>query len=576
MFVSCGGLNVLVEFLEEDYENQRDLVLIGVNGIWSVFEMQGPTPKNDFCRIFSRSSVLQPLSIVLSNLLDEDGELADLCVERVVNIFYLFSQAENHVKEMVADRIVLKRMFCKLEGMDFTDEEIGVLKDLERMAPAHQVVMLKFVKNLSMLSSTLDTLQNSNAIEVLTELLDRSRSAPHFKEISNQVLNTMYNLCRLSKSRQEEAAMNGIIPVLQNIVKTERPLKEFALPILCDMAHSGKRCRRLLWQNDGLEFYISLLLDPYWQVTALDAIFVWLQEETARIEEKLQKPASIDALVRCFTTSKTNAFENTLEPLQKLLRLSPPIAHAVGRREFFARIVQKLAHNKAVVRLNLLKILRTICDASEQKEALIREYGMYPIVLRVSEKDTAVLVRNMASELVKACNERVKGSSIRNPHRRRSHVLSSSNSSNSSVQSTRRHVSSLWDSNASIDMALGRPSSTRTRSNSGVSPGSRTPQPPGTPTQPSKLRLRSSASVLGLRGSQGLASGASSPLSASSSTCPGGGDGGGGGGGSNAVGVETGAVNGRYRAANHYVPRRHRVSAAVADLNAKEWADSER
>ena len=40
MFVSCGGLNVLVEFLEEDYEAERDLVLIGVNGVWSVFELQ--------------------------------------------------------------------------------------------------------------------------------------------------------------------------------------------------------------------------------------------------------------------------------------------------------------------------------------------------------------------------------------------------------------------------------------------------------------------------------------------------------------------------------------------------------
>lgn len=594
MFVSCGGLNVLVEFLEEDYEAQKDLVLIGVNGIWSVFEMQGPTPKNDFCRIFSRSLVLQPLSIVLSHLLDEDGELSDLCAERVVNIFYLFSQAENHVKELVADRIVLKRkshLTAPLVG--FVDQSgfLGVLKDLERMAPAHQVVMLKFIKNLSMLSSTLDTLQNSNAIEVLTELLDRSRTAAHFKEISNQVLNTMYNLCRLSKSRQEEAAMNGIIPVLQSIVQTERPLKEFALPILCDMAHSGKRCRRLLWQNKGLEFYISLLLDPYWQVTALDAIFVWLQEETARVEEKLQSPSSIDALVRCFTTSKTNAFENTLEPLAKLLRLSPPIAHAVGRREFFARIVQKLSHNKAVVRLNLLKILTTICDASEQKEALIREYGMYPIVHRVSERDPAVLVRNMASDLVKACNEHAKSHSIHLPRRRQSHASSigSSVPSASAVQSNRRHVSNLWDNNASLDMALGRPGSTRNHrsnsnsnsngngnSNSGLnsvsstsSAGSRTPQP-GTP-QISRLRLRNSQGALGLRQTSGGSVGLpSSPLQTSSS--------------SNGLSYSTSAigVNGRYRAANNYVPRRHRVSAAAAainsttagqELNLRDWAE---
>lgn len=146
------------------------------------------------------------------------------------------------------------------------------------MSPNHQITMLKFIKNLSMLSTTLDSLQNSNAIDVLTDLLRNSLKEPHFREVSNQVLNTIYNLCRLNKSRQEDAALNGIIPVLLRILKTERPLKEFALPVLCDMAHSGKvGVRRELWRNKGLQFYISLLADPYWQVTALDAIFVWYE-----------------------------------------------------------------------------------------------------------------------------------------------------------------------------------------------------------------------------------------------------------------------------------------------------------
>lgn len=107
MFVSAGGLKVLVEFLEEDYEDERNLVMIGVNGVWSVFELQGPTPKNDFCRILSRSSVLDPLSLVLSRVLDEMGESSEQCEGRIANIFLLFSQAENHVKELVAERTVL-------------------------------------------------------------------------------------------------------------------------------------------------------------------------------------------------------------------------------------------------------------------------------------------------------------------------------------------------------------------------------------------------------------------------------------------------------------------------------------
>jgi len=159
-----------------------------------------------------------------------------------------------------------------------TDKHAGILKELKRMSPNHQITMLKFIKNLSMLSTTLDSLSNSNAIEVLTDLLHKSSRELHSREVSNQVLNTIYNLCRLDKGRQEEAAMNGIIPILQRIIKTKGPLKEFALPVLCDMAHSGKVGRRELWRNKGLAFYISLLVDEYWQVTALDAIFIWYRE----------------------------------------------------------------------------------------------------------------------------------------------------------------------------------------------------------------------------------------------------------------------------------------------------------
>lgn len=406
MFVSCGGLNVLVEFLEEDYDSDagRELVLVGVNGIWSVFEMQGPTPKNDFCRIFSRSAVLYPLSLVLNRVLDEeDTEASEIIEGRIVNIFLLFSQAENHVKETVADRMVLKR----------------VLKDLRRMSPQHQITMLKFIKNLSMLATTLDALQNSNAIEVLTDLLQSSLQANtrtptvYFRDISNQVLNTMYNLCRLSKERQEDAALSGVIPLLQRIVQTERPLKEFALPILCDMAHSGKVGRKVLWQCRGLGFYVGLLADQYWAVTALDAIFIWLQEETAKVEEHLLASASAkegvggfaEAVIRCFNESKADAFENLLEPLQKLLRLSPAIAASLANRSLFERSAVKLHSKKALVRLNLLRVIRSICEASEMQGdngSLLQEYGLLSAVSDLAKSDPAILVREMANELVKS------------------------------------------------------------------------------------------------------------------------------------------------------------------------------
>lgn len=395
MFVSAGGLTVLVDFLEDDYDDDRELVLIGVNGIWSVFELQGSTPKNDFCRILSRNSVLEPLSLVLNRVLLEPAdsgdqkELADLCEGRIASIFFVFSQAENYVKELVAERTVLHR----------------VLKNLKRMAPAHQVTMLKFIKNLSMLSTTLDALHNSNAIDVLSELLSNNMTKSHFREMSNQILNTIYNLCRLSKRRQEDAALVGIIPILIKIVKQEKtPVKEFALPILCDMAHSTRAARRELWQNKGLAFYVSLLSDPYWQVTALDAIFTWLQEETARVEDHLLENQNFtSAIVAALTSSKSTSFENLLEPLQKLLRLSPPLAASMARSgHLFDTLGQKLMHNKPAIRLNLLRIIGSICDSTEEGGFLLDQYGLYDVIRELSFSDSAVLVRSMAGEIVRS------------------------------------------------------------------------------------------------------------------------------------------------------------------------------
>jgi hypothetical protein len=94
-----------------------------------------------------------------------------------------------------------------------------------------------------------------------------------------------------------------------------------------------------------------------------------------------------------------------LEPLQKLVRLSPSIAASLAVPEIFARTEQKLGNKDAVTRLNLLRILRTICDAREEGCWLIRAFGCYERITWLMEHDSAVLVRQMAEELVRACDE---------------------------------------------------------------------------------------------------------------------------------------------------------------------------
>jgi hypothetical protein len=70
---------------------------------------------------------------------------------------------------------------------------------------------------------------------------------------------------------------------------------------------------------------------------------------------------------------------------------------------FFKRIIDRLGHNsKAVVRLNLLKVLRTVCEVHPNRAMLVEKYGLLGVVERLSRSggDGAVLVRELAREIV--------------------------------------------------------------------------------------------------------------------------------------------------------------------------------
>ncbi|THH12926.1 hypothetical protein EW146_g7242 [Bondarzewia mesenterica] len=386
MFISCRGLKVLVDLLDEDFAEQSDLVVHALNGIGSVFELQSPTTKNDFCRMFIREGLLDPLSSALLNVMANNGDKASTMKKKIIQVLLVFcqvSQSDIHVRNALGTRKVVRRL----------------LRACELLEPECLVQMLKAIKHLSMNATLLEVLQNANAIEILTRILDEQSSGPHSTEMSNHIFQTCYNLCRLNKTRQEEAAQAGIIPSLMRVIESSSPLKQFALPILCDLASAGKSCRTLLWQYDGLPMYVKLLTDPYFQVSALESILSWLQEETARVEDELMRPESLDALLKCFVSAKANSFENILDPFLKICRISTTITIGIAKSQFFRRVIEKLGNSKAVVKLNLLRILRTVCDVHPNRAILVERYGIYELVVRLKQKDGAVLVRELAREI---------------------------------------------------------------------------------------------------------------------------------------------------------------------------------
>ena len=73
--------------------------------------------------------------------------------------------------------------------------------------------------------------------------------------------------------------------------------------------------------------------------------------------------------------------------------------------EFFECVGPKLTSHKPAIRLNLLRIMGSICDATDEGGFLLEHFGLLDIIRDLQMSDSAVLVRSMAQELIRSCEE---------------------------------------------------------------------------------------------------------------------------------------------------------------------------
>ena len=83
-----------------------------------MFELQSPTTKNDFCRMFIREGLLDPLSSALLNIMTSRGESAAEMNRKILQIILVFcqvSQSDIHVRNALGTRKVVRRTWSSFK-----------------------------------------------------------------------------------------------------------------------------------------------------------------------------------------------------------------------------------------------------------------------------------------------------------------------------------------------------------------------------------------------------------------------------------------------------------------------------
>ncbi|KAL9166868.1 hypothetical protein ABFS82_05G059100 [Erythranthe guttata] len=351
--------------------------------------------------VLSGSGVLnaRPGSATSSGLLSHmvspwNVDVAREYLEKVADLLFEFAAADTAVKSYMCSQSLLSRLF----------------QMFNKIEPPILLKLLKCINHLSTDPHCLEHLQRADAIKYLIPNLDLKEGAL-VSQIHHEVLNALFNLCKINKRRQEQAAENGIIPHLMLFVMTDSPLKQYALPLLCDMAHASRNSREQLRAHGGLDVYLSLLEDDLWSVTALDSIAVCLahDNENRKVEQALLRKEAVQKLVKFFQCCPEQHFLHILEPFLKIITKSSRINTTLAVNGLTPLLISRLVHPDAIARLNLLKLIKAVYEHHPRPKQLIVENDLPQKLQNLIEERRdgqssggQVLVKQMATSLLKA------------------------------------------------------------------------------------------------------------------------------------------------------------------------------
>eukprot|EP00916_Digyalum_oweni_P003182 GHVL01005727.1.p1 GENE.GHVL01005727.1~~GHVL01005727.1.p1 ORF type:complete len:429 (+),score=53.52 GHVL01005727.1:2019-3305(+) len=364
-----GGLESFPLLFYSYYEN-RDIVWTAIDCVERVFELE-TIPRCDLTRTLARSGVCLDLAIVMEllagdYLFDYD---AKHYLEKVLDIILIFSEADS----------VVKKILCQGEILQ------ALILAVEYLSPQQLCKLCRVLKHLCLERDVVGVLENAGVVPVLVHLLG-------VVDIRNQALHALFQLLRLSKARQEQAAIAGVVPFLMKCVGENSKLKGFSYQLICELALTSCVTRDILWSHGALSFFVKALHEPYWQTTALEALVHWLCKDS-RVENILKNNIYfMNNLKDLFCLAYGEVFLKILDPILKIAIESDGLCKCFEKNiTFMGELVSRLrlfvfrevAEKRALsigatcskqrnvlVTSSLMKILAAICKKSSNPHSL--------------------------------------------------------------------------------------------------------------------------------------------------------------------------------------------------------------
>lgn len=384
--------------------------------------------KNEMCRKFSQADILPALTQSMLDMCRVAGEIPKewTYVQHLANLLHTFCyHGDIKVKANVVESIVMRNV---LAIINLGNNQGGPLQQQNMKVLISQLV--KCISHLSMVMSpsVIEALQRENVIPMLVSFLPDSPITTSDR-LQNTVMIAIYHLCRLSPSRQEQAAAAGIVPRLLHLFGTA--MKQMSLEVFCNLARASDLCRQRLSENGGVDVYLMYMEDRNWARQCLTSLASWLSKDMdahesaaakkaaakqdakkdasslSVVEQELLREGALARMITLFQRERTESseFEAILKPMLDIVSKSARINKALGKSSLFVgEISKRLQHPNNVVRMNLLKMLKFIMDHHDDLKILMETFQLYSQISDLAKDGEMAAVSFLANQILDMAN----------------------------------------------------------------------------------------------------------------------------------------------------------------------------
>eukprot|EP01066_Platyproteum_vivax_P014423 Platyproteum_vivax@DN6455_c0_g1_i1.p1 len=416
LLLACDAISSLQLCFYAYYEN-RDIAWTGIDCLMRIMECNSIS-RDSLCALMALTRISTELCVLMELLASDQLFIhkTSRYLHKVMQILVIFAESDSKVKLLCPSDVLQALIFSAnflppslLSQLSriffFLSQERDVAGILENVGLVPLLVHL-----LSFTPPVLvdgDRFLNQGGLITPTGIC-------WVDDLKSNSLGALSYLLRLSKPRQEQAALAGLVPKLMEAVSLNKGcLKGHAYHIMCEMAHASCITRMLMWRHGAVRFFVNGLLEEQWQTACLEAICHWLSyaDQQTRVESVLLSESTfMRNLHLLFSTVKDASFQQILDPILKLAIKSHRLCKAFGNMpEFVEELVSRLRMNiiskidglEGVAGNYLMKILAAICKKSSNPRKLDEMYRISSLARAVMTiKDERVILVEISGQLL--------------------------------------------------------------------------------------------------------------------------------------------------------------------------------